>query len=233
MDEKEKTGGPDLSLVMPCLNEEANLGFCIRQAREYLETCGLSGEILLVDNGSTDRSAAIAAELGAVVIPEPRRGYGRALRTGLARTRGAVVIMGDCDSTYDFLHLDPIYRPLAGGEADVMIGDRFAGQMERGAMPPLHRLGVPFLSLCGRLRWNVSVHDFHCGLRGLTRSALEQVELRTDGMEFSTELIAEAARKGLRLGEASVPLRRSQYERKPKLRTFRDGFRHLRYILKG
>ena len=222
---------PALSLVMPCLNEEANLGFCIRQARQYLDSRGIDGEILLVDNGSTDRSADLAAELGAEVLSEPRRGYGRALRTGLARARGAVVIFGDCDSTYDFLKLDGIYRPLAEGRADVMIGNRFAGEMEPGAMPLLHRLGAPFLSFCGRCRWRVRIRDFHCGLRGLTRAALERMELRTDGMEFSTEFIAEAARKGLRLGEVSVPLRKSRRKRTVKLRTFRDGLRHLRYIL--
>ncbi len=224
---------PDLSVVMPCLNEEANLAFCVRQAQAYLAERGLNGEILVVDNGSTDRSAAIAASCGAVVVSEPRRGYGRALRTGLERSSGDVIILGDCDSTYDFRRLDPLYRPLAEGRADMMIGNRFAGQMERGAMPLLHRLGVPLLSLCGRLRWHVRIRDFHCGLRGLSHSALERLELRTDGMEFATELIAEAARKSLRIGEVPVPLRKSRYARKPKLRTFRDGFRHLRYILKS
>ena len=231
MSDTLKNPRPDLSVVMPCLNEEANLAFCIRQAQAYLAEQGLSGEILVVDNGSTDRSAAIAEECGAAVIPEPRRGYGRALRTGLERSAGAVIVFGDCDSTYDFRYLDPLYRPLAEGKADMMIGDRFAGLMEKDAMPLLHRLGVPFLSLCGRLRWHVRVHDFHCGIRGLTRPALEKLELGTDGMEFATELIAEAARKGLRIGQVPVPLRKSRYERKPKLRTFRDGFRHLRYIL--
>ena len=231
MDDIEQAGRPDLSVVMPCLNEEANLAFCIQEAQAYFACRGLSGEILVVDNGSTDRSAAIAADWGAVVVPEHRRGYGRALRTGLARSTGKVIIMGDCDSTYDFLHLDPLYLPLAEGAADMMIGDRFGGQTESGAMPFLHRLGVPFLSLCGRLRWHVRVRDFHCGIRGLTRFALEQLELHTDGMEFATEQIAEAARKGFRIGETPVPLRRSRAERKPKLRTFRDGFRHLKYIL--
>ena len=218
---------------MPCLNEEANIGYCIDQAREYLDSRGVSGEILIVDNNSTDRSGGIADEHGATVIKEYRRGYGRALRIGLESAAGTVIIFGDCDSTYDFSNLDPIYRPLAENKVDFMTGDRFAGQMEDGAMSWSHKLGVPFLSWCGRMKFGVKIHDWHCGIRGIRKDALERLTLKTDGMEFATEMIAEASRKDLRIGEVSVPLKRARGERKEKLRTVRDGLRHLWYIIKA
>lgn len=221
----------DLTILMPCLNEEENIAFCIEQAKTYISSHKLKGEILVVDNNSTDRSAEIAVSLGTRVMKEARRGYGRALRTGLSAATGAVIIFGDCDSTYDFSDLDPIYLPLAKGEYDFITGDRFAGQMEKGAMSFSHKLGVPFLSWCGRVKFGVKIHDWHCGIRGIRRDALEQCEFKTDGMEFATEMIAEAARNEFRIGEVSVPLRKSRNERQEKLRTIRDGFRHLWYIL--
>ena len=167
------------------------------------------------------------------MIKEYRRGYGRALRTGLAAAKGEVIIFGDCDSTYDFANLDPLYQPLAENKADFMTGDRFAGQMEDGAMSWSHKLGVPFLSWCGRVKFGVKIHDWHCGIRGIRKDALERLTLKTDGMEFATEMIAEASRKDLRIGEVSVPLKRARGERKEKLRTIRDGLRHLWYIIKA
>ena len=220
-----------LSILMPCLNEEENLALSIEDAKQYLNRHNLSGEILVIDNNSTDRSAAIAAEYNATVISEPRKGYGRALRTGLALARGEVIIFGDCDSTYDFLHLDPIYRPLVSNTVDFMTGDRFGGQMEKGAMSFSHKLGVPFLSWCGRIKFGVKVHDWHCGIRGIRRDALDRLSFHTDGMEFATEMIAEAARNNLRIGQVSVPLKKARNERKEKVRTVRDGFRHLWYII--
>ena len=224
---------PDLTILMPCLNEEENIAYSITQAQSYLTSHNLSGEILVVDNDSTDRSAEIAEEMGARVVEESRRGYGRALRTGLSAAIGDVIIFGDCDSTYDFSDLDPLYLPLATGEYDFMTGDRFAGQMEKGAMSFSHRLGVPFLSWCGRVKFGVKIHDWHCGIRGIRKDALAKCEFRTDGMEFATEMIAEVSRKGLRIGEASVPLRKSVAERHEKLRTVRDGFRHLWFIIRA
>ena len=223
----------DITILMPCLNEEANIAFCIERAQEYLSSRNLSGEILVVDNDSTDRSAEIAAAHGATVIKEYRRGYGRALRTGLAVAKGDVIIFGDCDSTYDFASLDPIYLPLAKNKVDFMTGDRFGGQMEDGAMSWSHKLGVPFLSWCGRVKFGVKIHDWHCGIRGIRQDALQRLNLTTDGMIFATEMIAEASRKGLRIGEVSVPLKRAQNERQEKLRTVRDGFRHLFYIIRA
>lgn len=225
----------DLTILMPCLNEEENIAFAVAQAKEYLKDIaqrgGLTGEILIVDNNSTDRSAAIARECGALVASELRPGYGRALRTGLRKARGNVILFGDGDSTYDFSDLDPIFLPLRENEYDFITGNRFGGQMEKGAMSLSHRLGVPFLSWCGRVKFGVKVHDWHCGLRGIRRDALRKCHFHTTGMEFATEMIAEAARKGLRISEVSVPLRAARVKRKEKLRTVRDGVRHLWYIL--
>ena len=223
----------DLTILMPCLNEEANIAATIEEAKKYLNRREITSEILIVDNGSTDRSAEIASIHGASVINEHRRGYGRALRTGLATANGEVVIFGDCDSTYDFANLDPLYQPLAENKVDFMTGDRFGGQMEDGAMSWSHKLGVPFLSWCGRIKFGIKIHDWHCGIRGIRKDALEKLNLKTDGMEFATEMIAEASRKGLRIGEVSVPLKRAQNERQEKLRTIRDGFRHLWYIVRA
>lgn len=222
-----------LTILMPCLNEEENIAFCVDEALAYLSSGNLIGEVLIVDNGSTDKSAEIAREHGATVISEHRRGYGRALRTGLATAKGDVIIFGDCDSTYDFSNLDPLYLPLAENKFDFMTGDRFAGQMEEGAMSWSHKLGVPFLSWCGRMKFGVKIHDWHCGIRGIRQDALQRLNLTTDGMEFATEMIAEASRKGLRIGEVSVPLKRAQNEQQEKLRTIRDGFRHLWYIVRA
>ena len=223
----------DLTILMPCLNEEENIAYSVDQAQSYLQSRHLTGEILVVDNDSTDKSAAIATAHGARVISEHQRGYGRALRTGLEKAEGRVIIFGDCDSTYDFSNLDPIYQPLADNKVDFMTGDRFGGQMEDGAMSWSHKLGVPFLSGCGRVKFGVKIHDWHCGIRGIRRDALQKLNLKTDGMEFATEMIAEASRKGLRIGEVSVPLKRAQNERQEKLRTVRDGFRHLFYIIRA
>ena len=217
---------------MPCLNEEENIAYSITQAQNYLSARNLFSEILIVDNNSTDKSAEIAASLGARVITEPQRGYGRALRTGLSAAAGDVIIFGDCDSTYDFSDLDPLYIPLSENKYDFITGDRFAGQMEKGAMSFSHKLGVPLLSWCGRLKFGVKIHDWHCGIRGIRKDALETLDLKTDVMEYATEMIAEAGRKDLRIGEVSVPLRKSREKRQEKLRTVRDGFRHLWFILR-
>ncbi len=232
---------PSISIVMPCLNEEATVGACVDDARAFLDRRCFTGEVIVVDNDSTDDSAVIAANHGAIVVSEPRRGYGRAVRTGFDHAKGHVIVMGDCDTTYDFAHMDNLINPLLAGEADVMVGNRFAGQMEPGAMPLLHRFGVPFLSWCGRTRCRVEsrhngkvsadVRDFHCGLRGMTSDAYWRCTFRTEGMEFASEMIVEATRKGLRIGQTSIPLRCGPRGRKPKLRTFSDGWRHLRYLL--
>lgn len=223
----------DLTILMPCLNEEKAVVFCIQEAQAFLQAHQLNGEILIADNASTDHSAALARKHGARVVTAPRRGYGNALRVGLSHSRGRVIILGDCDTTYDFRHLEGFYTPLAKGHCDVVIGNRYAGTQTPGAMPWSHRWGVKMLSLCGRLRFHTDVYDFHCGLRGLTRAALAQLDLHTGGMEFATEFIAQAAQHQLTIRQTPTALRRCQYDRKPKLRTVRDGLRHLVYLTKG
>lgn len=219
-----------LTILMPCLNEAATVGISIREAAAFLEKNRIRGEILVVDNGSTDGSAAIAKEHGARVIAQPQRGYGNALRFGLSHSRGSVVILGDSDTTYDFLHLEQLYAMLSSGQWDMVIGNRFAGGMEKGSMPWSHRWGVRFLSWLGRRKIHTDIYDFHCGLRGLTRAAAEMLDFETGGMEFATEMIALAVKSDLRVGQTPVTLRRCTRARTSKLRTLRDGLRHLVYI---
>lgn len=222
---------PDLTVIMPCLNEESTVGLCVEEALAFIREHGIKGEVLVVDNGSVDASAQAAARHGAFVLKEPERGYGSAIRTGLAAGRGRVLILGDCDTTYDFRHMEDIYEPLAHGSCDMIVGNRFACEMERGAMPFSHRIGVRFLSALGRWMFHTDVYDFHCGLRGISGEAVERLSLHTSGMEFATEMIAEAARHKLRISQIPVQLRRCAYKRSSKLRTVRDGFRHLGYIM--
>ncbi len=233
MEEKAEKRELDISIIMPCLNEEAAVGASVDEAMKFIKNNSLRGEVIVVDNGSTDRSAQVAKSHGARVISEPIRGYGRALRTGFEAAFGNVLIMGDCDTTYDFLNLEKMYKPLADNDCDMVIGNRFAGGIKKGAMPLSHRWGVRFLSYCGRKKFKVKVYDFHCGIRGFRRSALDKMELKTESMEFATELIGEAARKGLKIMEIPVPLRKCEAKRKSKLRTIRDGLRHLKYIVRS
>lgn len=222
----------ELSVIMPCRNEEATIGFCVDEAREFLEKYQINGEVLVVDNGSEDASAKLAKQHGARVITEDKKGYGNAIRAGIAGSRGRVMIIGDCDTTYDFLHLEEMYRLLVQGDCDMVIGNRYAGGMETGSMSLSHRWGVRFLSFCARVRFRTDVYDFHCGLRGLSYSTAKQLTFHTEGMEFATEMIAEAAKQQLHILQVPVILRRCKYRRESKLRTIRDGVRHLRYILK-
>ncbi|MBQ9700948.1 MAG: glycosyltransferase family 2 protein [Lachnospiraceae bacterium] len=221
----------ELSIIMPCLNEENTVGLSIEKAKRYIDRNHINGEIIIVDNGSKDASADIARECGARVILEPNRGYGNALRTGIANSRGNVIIMGDCDTTYDFEHLESMYSLLTENKCDMVIGNRYAGGIDEGVMPWSHKWGVRFLSFIGRKKYHTDVYDFHCGLRGFTRRAVEKLPLQTDGMEFATELIAQAATNNLRIMQVPVKLGRCRQDRTSKLRTVRDGFRHLKYII--
>lgn len=220
----------DITIVMPCLNEANTVGLCVKEAWTFIEKHRILGEILVVDNGSEDGSAAAAEKAGATVLHQPKRGYGSAIRTGIENSRGRVIIMGDCDTTYDFLHLEELYRMLSDGKWELVIGNRFAGGMEPGSMPWSHKWGVRFLSWVGRVALDSDVYDFHCGLRGMTRSGAEKLELQTDGMEFATEMIVQAAKTGLSISQTPVVLRTCRYQRKSKLRTVRDGLRHLFYM---
>jgi len=223
----------DLSVVMPCLDEETTVGLSVNDAMKFMEKYSINGEVIVVDNGSKDNSLKHAKEAGAKVISEPRRGYGRALKTGFKNAQGKIVIMGDCDTTYDFLNMETMYQLLQNGSYDMVIGNRYSGGIEKGAMPWSHRWGVKLLSFLGRRKFKVNIYDFHCGIRGFKKQALDKLELKTDGMEFATELIAEASRKGLTIKEIPVPLKKCELIRKSKLRTIRDGLRHLIYIIKA
>lgn len=229
MREKESL---DLTILMPCLNEVATVGISIREAAAFLEKNRICGEILVVDNGSTDGSAKLAESCGARVIFQPQKGYGNTLRSGIAHSRGSLIILGDCDTTYDFFHLEEMYAMLSSGEWDMVIGNRFAGGMEKGSMPFSHKWGGRFLSWLGRGKIHTDIYDFHCGLRGLTRSAAEKLDFHTEGMEFATEMIALGAKAGLHMGQVPAVLRRCTRARKSKLRSLRDGLRHLVYICK-
>jgi len=220
-----------VSVVMPCLNEAETVERCVRRAVEAIAAAGLAGEVIVADNGSTDGSREIAARAGARVVPVADRGYGAALLGGIAAARGRHVVMGDADDSYDFGVVPAFVARLEEGY-DLVMGSRFLGRIEPGAMPFLHRwLGNPVLSFLGRLFFRVPTSDFHCGIRGFRKEAIERVGLRTTGMEFATEMVVKASLFGLRMGEIPVTLRKDGRSRPPHLRTWRDGWRHLRFLL--
>lgn len=221
----------ELSIVMPCLNESETLATCIRHARRFLETSGVVGEVVIADNGSTDGSQAIAEAEGARVVHVPEKGYGAALLGGIAAARGTYVAMGDADDSYDFEGLGPFVDELRNG-ADLVMGNRFRGGIEPGAMPPLHKyLGNPVLSMVGRVFFDVPVKDFHCGLRAFRRDSITALGLRTTGMEFASEMVVKSSLTGLRIVEVPTTLRKDGRSRPPHLRSWRDGWRHLRFLM--
>ena len=221
----------ELTILMPCLNEAETLAVCIRKAHGYLARSGVVGEVLIADNGSTDGSQQIARDLGARVVEVGAEGYGNALMGGIRAAGGSFVIMGDADDSYDFSSLQPFMNELRAGNALVM-GNRFLGGIEPGAMPPLHRyLGNPVLSGFGRLFFKTPVGDFHCGLRGFHRESVLALGLTTTGMEFASELIVKARLAGLRISEVPTTLSKDGRSRPPHLRSWRDGWRHLRFLL--
>lgn len=222
----------EFTFLMPCLNEAATLKFCIDEAKSSIERLKLDAEILVADNGSTDGSAEIALANGARVTRVTQPGYGSALIGGIAAAKGRYIIMGDCDGSYDFAHPDLFVKELRAG-AKLVMGDRFAGGIERGAMPWSHKWGVPFLSLLARLRFKTDVRDFHCGLRGFDRETAMDLELSCPGMEFATEMIAAFAESGAVISQVPASLRKDKRPGKSHLRTLRDGFRHLKFILSG
>ncbi len=222
---------PEVTLVMPCLNEARSLGDCIREAQEAMARAGIAGEILIADNGSTDGSPALAAQLGARVVPVAEKGYGSALRGGIAAARGRYIVMGDADGSYDFSHLPRFVEKLRAG-ADLVMGNRFLGGIQPGAMPWKNRyLGNPVLSFIGRLFFPTKLGDFHCGLRGFSVEAYRRMNLRTTGMEFASEMVIKSVVLGLRVAEVPTTLRPDRRDRAPHLRPWRDGWRHLRFML--
>ena len=220
-----------LALLMPCLNEARTLGVCIQRAFQLVETLGLSGEVIVADNGSTDGSQAIAEAAGARVVPVATRGYGAASMAGIAAARARYVIMADADGTYDFMDGAAMLARLQAG-ADMVVGNRFKGGIAKGAMPLLHQyLGNPVLSWLGRLFFGLKIGDFHCGLRGFDREKILALNLRTTGMEFASEMIVRAALSQLIIDEVPVKLLPPHPARQSHLRTWRDGWRHLRFLL--
>ena len=221
----------ELSIVMPCLDEAETVAACVEQARRFLETHGVSGEVLVADNGSTDGSQALAERAGARIVPVTEKGYGAALMGGIAAARGRFIAMGDADGSYDFLGLRPFVERLRAGD-DLVMGNRFLGGIAEGAMPPLHRyLGNPVLTGLGRLFFRAPVKDFHCGLRAFRRDAILALDLRTTGMEFASEMVVRSVLAGLRVSEVPTTLKPDGRSRAPHLRSWRDGWRHLRFLL--
>ena len=222
---------PEFSIVMPCLDEEKTVGICIDKARACAERLGVSAEIIIEDNGSTDRSVEIANSLGARVVNVVERGYGAALLGGITEAKGQFVIMADADDSYDFSRLDLFVDGLRAG-ADLVMGDRFAGRIDQDAMPWLHRyVGNPILSFIGRLFYGTSVRDFHCGLRGFRRDRILELNLACPGMEFASEMVLKCSLAGLRIVEVPTTLAIDGRGRAPHLRSFRDGWRHLQLLL--
>ncbi len=226
-----RTDDVELSVVLPCLNEAETLQVCIEKAQRSMRSSGISGEVIVADNGSSDGSQDIARSHGAHVVDVPQRGYGAALRAGIAAANGSFVIMGDADDSYALDNLEPFVIELRSGAALVM-GNRFTGGIEDGAMPALHRyLGNPVLSWIGRRLFNPNIGDFHCGLRGFRRDAIVELDLRTTGMEFASEMVVRASLADLDIREVPTTLRPDGRSREPHLRTWRDGWRHLRFLL--
>ena len=225
---------PLVSIVIPCLNEEETLAFCVQEAHAALASSAVCGEVLVADNGSIDRSVQNAEENGAQVIHVPDQGYGNALLGGIKAAKGQYIMMGDADGSYDFSELPKFLQKLEAGY-DLVMGCRLpkgGGRIEQGAMPWKHRwIGNPTLSFIGRLFFSSQVDDFHCGLRAFRRDAILALNLQTPGMEFASEMVIKASLTGLNITQVPITLRRDQRSRQPHLRSWRDGWRHLRFML--
>jgi glycosyltransferase involved in cell wall biosynthesis len=235
---EERTPGIDLrapslevSVVMPCLNEERTVGRCVEKARRTLRELGIEGEVVIVDNGSTDRSVEVAEQAGARVVHQVLKGYGNALRKGFAEARGRFIIMGDCDDSYDFTDLGRFVERLRDG-ADMVMGNRLRGEIKPGAMPWLHRwVGNPGLTWFLNLLFRTGVGDTHCGMRGFRKDAVERMNLQMPGMELASEIVIKSALSRQRIEEIPITLWPDGRDRRPHLRSFRDGWRHLRFML--
>jgi glycosyltransferase involved in cell wall biosynthesis len=222
---------PEVSVVIPCLNEAGTLGTCVEKAMRAFRNHNIRGEVIIADNGSTDGSQEIALQMGARLVHVEAKGYGSALMGGISQVKANFIIMGDGDDSYDFTALMPFLEKLRAGY-DLVMGNRFLGGIKSGAMPFLHRyLGNPVLSGIGRLFFHVPVGDFHCGMRGFTKHAYERLDLQTTGMEFASEMVVKASLLGLHITEVPITLYPDRRNRPPHLRTWRDGWRHLRFML--
>jgi glycosyltransferase involved in cell wall biosynthesis len=221
----------ELSIVMPCLNEAETLAICITKAQSFIDTNAIKGEVVIADNGSTDGSIAIAKSLKAEVVNAEQKGYGSALKAGIEAANGKYIIMGDADDSYDFNTLMLYVTELRSGK-DLVMGNRFKGGIEKGAMPFLHKyLGNPVLSFIGRLFFKINIGDFHCGLRGFSKSAYNQMNLKTSGMEFASEMVVKSKLNNLSIAEVPTKLYKDGRTRAPHLKTWSDGWRHLRFLM--
>jgi len=221
----------ELSVVIPCLNESDTLAGCVRTAQTAIRENRIAGEVIVADNGSNDGSVEIALKLGARLVRIPAKGYGSALMGGIAAARGKFIIMGDADDSYDFTNLQPFVVKLREG-FDLVMGNRFKGGIKPGAMPPLHRyLGNPVLTGIGRLFFHSACGDFLCGLRAFSKEAAIRLDLRTTGMEFGSEMVVKATLHGMRITEVPTTLSPDGRSRPPHLRSWRDGWRNLRFLL--
>src|SRR6202522_3896171 len=221
----------ELTVVVPCLNEAETVATCVRKAIGFLTESGIDGEVLIADNGSTDGSQQLAREAGARVVPISEKGYGNALMGGIVAAEGKYIIMGDADDSYDFTNLMPFVSELRKG-ADMVMGNRFKGGIAPGAMPKLHRyLGNPVLSFVGRVFFRSNIGDFHCGLRGFNRESVLALGLQATGMEFASEMVVKATLAKQALREVPTTLAKDGRSRPPHLHTWRDGWRHLRFLL--
>lgn len=220
----------EVTVVLPCLNEAETVATCVRKAVRNLNEIGVVGEVIVADNGSTDGSQALARAEGARVVHIPTRGYGAAIRGGIQAARGRYVLMADSDDSYDLGNLGPFIESLRDGN-ELVMGNRFAGGIEPGAMPYLHKLGNPVLSGIGKLFFNIPIGDFHCGIRGFDRHRILELDLHTTGMEFASEVVVQASLAGLKIAEVPTTLSKDGRSRPPHLRTWRDGWRHLRFLL--
>ncbi len=231
MPESDPNASPCVSVVIPCLNEEKTIAGCIEAAKRGISSAGISGEIIVSDNGSTDSSAEIARRMGAKVVSCPSKGYGKALRAGFAAARGEWILMGDADLSYDFAELPKFWEQIRNGY-DLVMGTRLRGTIEKSAMPWMNRcIGNPLLSLILRVLFGAGVSDSHCGMRAFRRDALAKMTLRTAGMELASEIVIKASAAGLKITETPITLHPDGRGRPPHLRPFRDGWRHLRYML--
>jgi glycosyltransferase involved in cell wall biosynthesis len=227
----DQSANCELSIVMPCLNESETLEICIRKAQQSLRDLNIAGEVLIADNGSTDGSQDIAVRMGTRLVNIETRGYGVALRGGIAAAQGKFIIMGDADDSYDFTNLGPFIEKLREGY-DLVMGNRFKGGIKPEAMPPLHKyLGNPVLTTIGRLFFHSPSGDFHCGLRGFDKEAFMRMNLRTTGMEFASEMVVKATLLKMRIAEVPTILSPDGRSHPPHLRSWRDGWRHLRFLL--
>lgn len=221
----------EVSAVIPCLNEEKTLGICINKALDAFKRLRIAGEVVVADNGSSDASVEIATRLGARVVRVTERGYGAALIAGINAARGTTIIMADADDSYDWSEIGPFIEKINEGY-DLVMGNRFKGGIEPGAMPILHKyLGNPVLSGIARITFKSNIGDFHCGMRAFRKNAIQSLGLKCTGMEFATEMIANAIRHQIKISEIPTKLYIDKRDRPPHLRSFRDGWRHLRFIL--